>query len=196
LHPLRLGRAKIPKKGAVIVAANHRSFLDPFVIGLLSRRKMYFVAKAELFENRMLGWLLGALGVFPVRRGSADRKMILTALEILRRGDCLMMFPEGTRTTGPRLGRPLRGIGKLAQKSGAAVVPVTIAGTGSSERNELGVRRIVVSAGEPERCTLDGRTNARPDQALLDRVWAEVERQWSVACEIAATPAAKRPVAP
>jgi 1-acyl-sn-glycerol-3-phosphate acyltransferase len=188
LRPVCLGGAKIPESGPVILAANHRSFLDPFVIGLLSRRKMYFVAKSELFENRALAWLLGALGVFPVRRGAGDRKMIVTALEILRRGDCLMMFPEGTRTREPAPGRPMRGFGKLALKSGASVVPVTVAGTGSSERRKLGVKRIFVTAGAPERCEQAVETGVRPDQALLDRVWAEVENQWAVSCRLATTP--------
>lgn len=185
-RPIRLGRSKIPCNGPVIVAANHRSFIDPFVIALLSRRKMYFVAKAELFHNRLLGWLLGAVGVFPVRRGAADRQMLMTSLELLRRGDCLMMFPEGTRTREARLGRPLRGFGKLAVRSGAAVVPVAVAGTGVSERRELGVHRVVVSAADPEcgnKSEADGR---RPDDALLERVWGKVEHQWAVACRIAA----------
>lgn len=187
LRPVRLGRGRIPKTGPVIVAANHRSFLDPFVIGLLTRRKMYFVAKAELFHNRAVGWLLGALGVFPVRRGGSDRKMLVTALEILRRGDCLMIFPEGTRTRRPELSTPMRGFGKLALRSGAAVVPVTVAGTGSSERRRLGVHRILVSAGEPQRCADCAQTDGRPDQLLTERVWAEVERQWSMLLTVGAT---------
>lgn len=185
LRPLRFGREQIPDVGPVIIAANHRGWLDPFVIGMLSRRKMYFVAKSELFANRGVAWLLGSLGVFPVRRGGADRKMISTALEILRRGECLMIFPEGTRASEPRPGRPMRGIGKLALRSGAAVVPVAVTGTGESERRELGVRRIVVSAAEPVTCDSLTPGEQRPDQVLLDRVWAEVERQWLAACSIA-----------
>lgn len=185
LRPVRFGGEKIPADGPVIVAANHRSWLDPFVIALLSRRKMYFMAKSELFENRLFGWLLGALGVFPVRRGSADRQMITTALAILRRGDCLMMFPEGTRTRALHPGTPLRGIGKLALRSQAAVVPVAVAGTGASERRELGVKRVVVRAAAPTTCDSIDLDAHRPDQVLLDRVWADVERQWLAACSIA-----------
>lgn len=170
----------------MIVAANHRSFLDPFVIGLLSRRKMYFVAKAELFHNRAVSWLLGALGVFPVRRGGSDRRMLVTALEVLRRGDCLMIFPEGTRSRGAKLSAPMRGFGKLALRSGAAVVPVTVAGTGTSERRRLGVRRILVSAGEPQTCEDLGAPGERPDQAITERVWAEVERQWETLVAVGA----------
>lgn len=111
LHPMLVGRRSIPTSGPVIVAANHRSWIDPFVIAMLSRRKMYFVAKAELFQNRLVGWFLAVVGVFPVRRGAGDRKMLTTALEILRRGECLMIFPEGTRGTEAQLGKPLAGFG-------------------------------------------------------------------------------------
>ncbi len=65
----RIGREHIPAHGPVIVAANHRSFLDPFVIGMMARRPMYYVAKRELFANRFVAWMLTALGAFPVERG-------------------------------------------------------------------------------------------------------------------------------
>jgi 1-acyl-sn-glycerol-3-phosphate acyltransferase len=72
----RIGREHIPAEGPVILAANHRSFLDPFVIATLARRPLYYVAKRELFENRLQGWFLNALGAFPVDRGTGDRDMI------------------------------------------------------------------------------------------------------------------------
>src|SRR3954452_18300408 len=79
----RVGREHIPADGPVIFAANHRSFLDPFVIGTMMRRPIYYVAKKELFRNRVQGWLLNALGAFPVDRGKADQDMIDTAKAIL-----------------------------------------------------------------------------------------------------------------
>src|SRR5436305_3629366 len=75
----RIGREHIPKTGPVIVAANHRSFLDPFVIGTMARRPMYYVATEELFRRRWLAWILNALGAFPVRRGMGDEDTIKTA---------------------------------------------------------------------------------------------------------------------
>src|ERR671934_1215461 len=83
----RIGREHIPTEGPVIFAANHRSFLDPFVIGTLLRRPMYYVAKKELFARRWQAWVLNALGAFPVDRGAGDRNAMETAREILERGD-------------------------------------------------------------------------------------------------------------
>src|SRR5881227_3191485 len=89
----RIGREHIPRSGPVIVAANHRSFLDPFVIGTMARRPMHYVAKKELFRNRVLSWLLNALGAFPVDRGASDAESIATAKAILERGEIVLIFP-------------------------------------------------------------------------------------------------------
>src|SRR5438045_8586290 len=83
----RIGREHIPAEGPVIIAANHRSFLDPFVIATMARRPMYYVAKKEIFRQRWLGWFLNALGAFPVDRGAADPDSIATAKAILARCD-------------------------------------------------------------------------------------------------------------
>src|SRR5689334_23239967 len=110
----RIGREHIPDEGPVIVAANHRSFLDPFVIGTMARRPMYYVAKKELFRNRLQSWILSALGAFPIDRGSGDKDAMATARELLERGECVLIFPEGTRVRPGPLGRPKRGVGRLA----------------------------------------------------------------------------------
>src|SRR3954453_24073663 len=109
----RTGRKNIPKKGPVILAANHRSFLDPFLIGCLIRRPVYFVAKRELFDKRWQGWLLNGLGAFPIKRGESDEESLATARGVLERGAVLVIFPEGTRIRKGPLGRPKRGVGRL-----------------------------------------------------------------------------------
>lgn len=101
----RTGRAHIPE-GGVILASNHRSFLDPFVIGLCLRRPVYFVAKRELFQYRLVGRLLNALGAFPIERGASDQQSLATARAPLERGEAVVIFPEGTRVR--QLIRPVR----------------------------------------------------------------------------------------
>ena len=118
----RIGREHIPRHGPVIIASNHRSFLDPFVIATMARRPMYYVAKQELFGNRFQAWILNALGAFPVARGAADMEMIDTAKAILGRGDIVLIFPEGTRMRPGALGTPKRGVGRLALETGVPVV--------------------------------------------------------------------------
>src|ERR1700749_2989405 len=126
----RIGREHIPGEGPVILASNHRSFFDPFIIGTMTRRPVYYVAKKELFTyNRFLSWLLNALGAYPVDRGAGDQETIETSKVILGRGKIVLISPEGTRPRPAPLGKPHRGVGRLALETGAPVVPVAIIGT-------------------------------------------------------------------
>ncbi len=124
----RIGMEHIPENGALIIAANHRSFMDPWVIGMMLRRPIYYVAKTELFHRRITAWLLNSLGAFPVARGHGDRDAMDAARRILERGDVVVIFPEGTRTRPGALGTPKRGVGRLALETGAPVVPVALIG--------------------------------------------------------------------
>ncbi len=130
----RIGREHVPESGPVIFAANHRSFLDPFMIATLTPRPLYYVAKEELFRNPLLAWLLNSLGAFPVRRGTGDADMIDTAKEILGRGDAVLIFPEGTRSRTGKLLPFKRGGFIMALKGQAPVVPVAITGARDAMR--------------------------------------------------------------
>src|SRR3712207_1480086 len=130
----RIGREHIPQSGPLLLAANHRSFLDPFVLGTMVKRPVYYVAKKELFANPLQGWFLNALGAFPVDRGASDKEMLETARQILARGDAVLIFPEGTRVRPGGLGTPKRGIGRLALETGAPVVPLAVLGTENIRR--------------------------------------------------------------
>jgi 1-acyl-sn-glycerol-3-phosphate acyltransferase len=123
------GARHLPTDGPVIVAANHKSFLDPFFLGLTTRRHMRFMAKAELFR-RPLGRVLAGLGAFSVRRGASDADALETARVVLDGGGVLIMFPEGTRVDDlDALGSPHHGAGRLAVETGAPIVPAAILGT-------------------------------------------------------------------
>src|SRR4051794_8126096 len=175
----RIGREHIPADGPVIFAANHRSFLDPFVIATLARRPLYYVAKQELFRNKLQAWFLNSLGAFPVERGKGDANMIETAKAILARGDSVLIFPEGTRIRPGALGRPKRGVGRLALESGAPVVPVAVIGT-EAIRNKWRIRphKVRIRVGSP--LTFPKVENASPQlaAAVTDRIWPCVMLQW------------------
>ena len=175
----RTGRGHIPD-GGVLLASNHRSFLDPFLVGLCLRRPVYFVAKRELFEKRLTAWFLCSLGAFPIRRGESDEEAIATALELLGRGEAVVIFPEGTRVrTGPP-GTAKRGVGRLTLESGAPVVPVAVAG---SERARRGWRirpvKVRVRCGRPLTYPRVGEPSPRLALAVTTRIWPCVELQYA-----------------
>ena len=116
-------------EGPVIVAPTHRSNLDSLVLAGVGDRRMRALAKESLFSSRVLAWLIAALGAFPVRRGGADREAMRAAVGILEAGEQMIVFPEGSRQTGPEVSGVFDGTSYLASRSGAAVVPVGIAGT-------------------------------------------------------------------
>jgi glycerol-3-phosphate dehydrogenase (NAD(P)+) len=175
----RTGHRNIPD-GPVILAANHRSFLDPFVIGICLRRPIYFVAKKELFRNRIQAWLLNCLGAFPVRRGESDEESVRTAMELLERGQAVVIFPEGTRIRSGSLAKPKRGVGRLALESGAAVVPVAVTGTERARSRGLRIRPVKVSLRFGRALTFPRVEGASPGLAreVTERIWPCVQLQW------------------
>jgi 1-acyl-sn-glycerol-3-phosphate acyltransferase len=179
LRMQRIGREHLPKSGPLLLASNHRSFLDPFVIGTLVKRPVYYMAKRELFEKRWQAWALNALGAFPVDRGAGDRDAMETARAILERGDCVVVFPEGTRVRPGPLGSPRRGIGRLALETGAPVAPVAVIGSDAVRRGwRIRSRKVRVRVGRPLLFPTVERSSPRLAAAVTDRVWACVSLQW------------------
>jgi 1-acyl-sn-glycerol-3-phosphate acyltransferase len=175
----RTGRDHIPRSGPAIIVSNHRSFLDPFIVGLTARRPVYYVAKQELFRNRLFAWFISSLGAFPVRRGEADADMVETAKAILARGEPVLIFPEGTRIRPGALGKPKRGVGRLALETGAPVVPIAIKGTEAIRRGwRIRPHRIRVRVGSPLRFPHIEQATGPLAAAVTDRIWPNVMLQW------------------
>jgi glycerol-3-phosphate dehydrogenase (NAD(P)+) len=175
----RIAREHIPSSGPVLLAANHRSFLDPFVIGALTHRPVYYMAKRELFERPWPAWLLNSLGAFPVDRGAGDADAMATARAILDRGDCVVVFPEGTRVRPGPLGHPHRGVGRLALQTGAPVVPIAIIGTEDVRRGwRVRPRKVTLRCGPPLRYPILDAPSPSIALGVTERIWACVSLQW------------------
>jgi 1-acyl-sn-glycerol-3-phosphate acyltransferase len=170
------GAEQIPAEGLAIVAPNHKSFWDSFVIGVCTRRHVRFMAKTELIQARY-GRLLVRLGAFPVRRGQADEDALETARVILRQGGLLALFPEGTRIRDPdNLGHPRRGAGRLALETGAPLVPCAITGTEKIFRGGLPVpRRVQVAFSPPVSVSELAPSPGAASELIEEMVWPEVE---------------------
>jgi 1-acyl-sn-glycerol-3-phosphate acyltransferase len=123
------GRKNIPRKGGFILASNHLSYLDPVVLGVACPRKLNFMAKHDLFRSPLFSGLIARLGAFAVKRDSADASALKEAVRRVRKGRALLIFPEGSRGQGGKLGEPQSGIGFLAAKLNVPVIPAFIKGT-------------------------------------------------------------------
>lgn len=115
-----------PKFGACILCANHTSYFDPVVLGAFCDRKLSFMAKKELFNNKLFGFLIKKLGAFPIDRSKADISAIKNSLSILKNGGAMLMFPEGTRVKDGDSSAAKAGMVLLSHKAGAPIIPVNI----------------------------------------------------------------------
>jgi 1-acyl-sn-glycerol-3-phosphate acyltransferase len=125
------GKQHVPKRGPVILAANHRSFLDSIFLPLLVPRRVTFVAKAEYFDDPKTAWFFRGVGQIPIRRegGSASERALESATAVLQSGGVFGIYPEGTRTRDGYLHRGHTGAARLAFRTGASIIPVGLIGT-------------------------------------------------------------------
>lgn len=140
-----IGAENFPKEGGILLCSNHIHALDPPVVGMTAPRTVHFMAKEELFKAPILGPLLPKVNAFPVKRGMSDREALRTALKILKSGEVVGLFPEGTRSTDGILKKGLSGAGFFALRGNADVMPCAIIGPYKA------FRKVRVVYGEPIR---------------------------------------------
>lgn len=138
-----IGAEKFPDEGGILLCSNHINALDPPVVGLTAPRTVHFMAKEELFKLPVLGPLLPRVNAFPVKRGMSDRDALRTALKLLKGGEVVGLFPEGTRSADGVLKKGLSGAGFFALRGDADVMPCAIIGPYKP------FRRVKVVYGEP-----------------------------------------------
>lgn len=120
------GLENVPTEGKIIICSNHVSMLDPITVGISVSRRIYFMAKKELFENKFFGKLLDRLGAFPVDREGADLAAIRNSLKILKCENALGIFPEGTRSKKEDIDNAKPGIAMISIKGKAPIIPIYI----------------------------------------------------------------------
>jgi 1-acyl-sn-glycerol-3-phosphate acyltransferase len=168
---------KVPGSGAVILAPNHFSFMDHFLMGCYIRRKVRFMAKSQLFKPPMQ-FIYTHGGVFPVRRGARDEDTFITAETVLARGGAITMYCEGGRSrSGKMATEAKRGIGRLALETGAPVVPIAIYGS-SHIRNWKRLRfpSVTIQYGEAMRWEPVENPTREQQQAVADQVLVEIRK--------------------
>lgn len=172
------GREHVPRTGPVILAANHRSFLDSIFLPLVVRRRVTFVAKAEYFDDPKTAWFFRGVGQIPIRRegGSASERALDAAMDVLRRGGVFAIYPEGTRTRDGYLHRGHTGVARLALRSGAPIVPVGLIGTDEVQPVDRKLPRlfrpVTIRFGEPIDCAR--YTGAAQERLALRELTDEV----------------------
>ncbi len=173
LAPMRVeDRERIPAEGPYIVVANHISWMDPPWSEFAFDRAIRWMAKSEAFEVPIVGALLRVIGSFPVRRGESDRRAVVTALRVLQAGLPLGFFPEGHRSEAGTMLRAHPGVGLLATRSGATLVPVGVSGTPRARLGRFWRRDVVLRIGEPFRAR-DLGVGDEP-QAVADAIMRRV----------------------
>jgi len=144
-----IGRENIPEQGGFILASNHISYYDPPLVGCCIKREVYFFAKRELFGFKPFGWILREVNARPVNRAGVDRAAIESAVAILKSGNGLTVFPEGTRSKTKDFLPVKPGIGMIARQAEVPIVPAYIHGTNQLWNCFTGRTRLSVSYGEP-----------------------------------------------
>jgi 1-acyl-sn-glycerol-3-phosphate acyltransferase len=180
------GREHLPATGAYVVAPVHRSYVDTPIVACVTRRRIRFMGKKEVWKYPRLGWFFSALGAFPVDRGTADREALSRCITVLDRGEPLVLFPEGERKDGGRIHPLFDGAAFVAARAGVPIVPIGIGG--SARVMPRGARmfrpgKVHVVIGEPITVEVgpSGRAPRRAIGEASARLSAELQRLFDLA---------------
>ena len=172
-----IGLENIDRKDGFIIAPNHITEFDPLLIAMASKRLFYYIAKCELFKNPLLAKAITGLNGFPIRRGKGDMCSINYAVELVRRGEVLCIFPEGTRSPDGTPKKAKSGVGYIARHAGADIIPTAIYMENKDEKGS----KVIVKYGEPIRYSDMGFTDGgktSENKRVAKRVMDEIVRLW------------------
>lgn len=165
------GAEHVPADGAFVVAPVHRSNIDTLVVAAVSKRRLRFMGKHSLWKIGPVGKVLSALGGFPVHRGTADREALRRCIEVVQAGEPLVIFPEGTRQSGPHVQPLFEGAAYVATRTGVPIVPVGIGGSEAAMPKGSKLLRPVkvhIVVGEPLQPAPAGPSGRAPRSAVHD----------------------------
>ena len=180
------GTHHLSTPGPVILAPVHRSNLDSVLVACSAKRRLRAIGKESLFTHPVFAWVNAALGAIPVRRGEADRQAMKASQEIIADGAMMIVFPEGTRQSGPQVQGVFDGTTYLAQKTGAPIIPIGIGGTEAAmQSGSKGIRRVRCSVvvGEPIPAPT-GRLSQPQRREFSENVVAELQKVFDRAIEL------------
>jgi 1-acyl-sn-glycerol-3-phosphate acyltransferase len=160
------GKVNVPANGPLILCGNHRSMFDPFMLGTPLKRELFFMAKEELFRIPIIGWFIKRVHAFPVKRGGVSKESIRLSIQLLKDGNAMCIFPEGTRNNAGGVGK--KGAAMLALKSNAVVIPVAIIG------DYKPFRRMAVYYGKPVDLSEYTQGTSENLEAATDKIMSEI----------------------
>jgi len=175
------GREHLPRSGAYVLAPVHRSYIDTPITASVTRRRVRFMGKQEVWSNAAFGWMMSALGGFPVARGTADREALKRSIAVLEGGEPLVLFPEGERKDGPIVQPLFDGAAYVAARAGVPIVPIGIGG--SARVMPRGAKffhrgRVHVAIGRPIRAEVgaSGRASRKAIATVTEELHTELQR--------------------